>query len=142
MRPAAIIRFESLWGAMILLGALNMALSWSRTLAMLAATGAFAPLGLTPWVALALIDGLNLAVNLALLLAVTRGRSRIAAELVALLAAYNLWALLLVLLRDRPAGGLTGVLAVAVAVLQLAAAAMLLRPSARAWLVRRGDQPD
>lgn len=137
MRPVSIILFERLWIAALLLGAVNMVVTWPMTLALYRADGSFAALGVEPRVGLAAIDAISLLSPLSVLTLVSRAGSKLARWLALLLAA---WALVVIgrMLGERDSvPGSRGMLAVICVFLQVAGAAMLLRPDARAWMKRK-----
>jgi hypothetical protein len=138
-RPAAIILFERLWSAALMLGAVNMAIVWPRTLALYRASGLFDALGVTPRLGLLLLDAISLLLPLAVLVLVSRAGSRIASWVALLLAA---WALVMIgrMLGERDAApGSRDMLAVICIFLQVAGGAMLLRPDARVWMKRKRE---
>lgn len=130
MRPTSIVNFERLYLGAIALGVINSFLSWDRSLALLRAqpTVQFGPGFL---IATATI---GVAIQLLLWFFIARRGSVAAKWIFIVLVAIGLLALTLSFVRNPTIGGVTGILGLVTYALQIAAALMLFRPDARAWL--------
>ena len=137
-RPVSIRHFELSYLAALAVSLLSSALTWSAKLSVLHGNSATAALGdgfMTGSLAVAIAGGA--AVNLLLWWLVARRASIVAAWFVVGFFAIGTIFLLLSIVKGTIELGTTGVMTLAVYVLQGVAVATLFRPDARAWLGAR-----
>jgi len=134
MRPRTILMFEGLMLGTLVVGWLQLALSWTRQVPNLARITQH------PITMLLAMMTVMTAIYLALTLLVSRRRSRIAAGVLIVLFAFGIPAFV----RTITAGSPTGytVLADIQIVGQFVALILLFLPSARAWFRRDDAKPD
>ncbi|UZK70369.1 hypothetical protein OKW76_04805 [Sphingomonas sp. S1-29] len=130
MRPVSIVRFEQAYLAALLLGVLNILLSWDMLSAAYSADPNAAVLG-TGF----LIGSLAVSYGISLLLwfLTARKASSIAKWFLVVLFAFGVLSLLYSLAMGSWDGGLTGLFGVVGLLLQAVAVYFLFRPDARAW---------
>lgn len=131
MRPQSIMTFERLYLGAWLVGVINTGLSWGRNQEMIQASGAVADIGAG---ALYATTAVGFVIPLLLWYFIARRASIVAKWILIALFAMGLIGIVYAGTQGSLAGGLSGILAGAALLLQMAAIYMLFRPDARAWL--------
>lgn len=132
MRPQSIVWFERIFFGSYLIGLINSAIGWSKTMAMLEASGTRHP------AAVAIVTMLlGFGISLALTLFISRRRSKIAMWIAIVLFVIGLPAVFVTLASGAAAGW--PMASVVVLLAQVFAYGLLFSPSARLWMKKMPD---
>ena len=145
-RPASIVTFERCYLGAWIVGLINTALNWNRTVTMMAANPATTQMG--PGFGTTMLAGglvIGAAITLVLWYFVAKRGSVVAKWIVTVLFAFGLISFLWSLAMARISLGVSGIIGVVTMVLQAIAVFMLFRPDTKAWFgetpVEPGETP-